>query len=207
VKIDIVDDTPYLGAAFAAYCAEHRDAAFEVGIVASSWTSFAAAWPALSNPVLFKAELRDHVPAALKVRALRRLDAPAIVVQHRASPVHELRLLREGAGAVIDRQSRLVELIEVIARVASRWSGAEPCPDATADVLLTDRELQIAALFCGGAAPSAHTLGSALGLSTDTVRAHLARARRRLRALGDDVSSRAGLRRSLIARGFLYPEL
>lgn len=205
IVVDIVDDTSLLSEGVKVLAAR-TDGAITVRTVAKDWLAFTMHWGFDSDVVVVKAELQDYVPAALKVRALKRLDVRCVVVLAEPSPTHEARLWEAGAAAVLFRSTSLSHLMEVIATDPAESTGGPPdSPRPPADSIpLTDREMQIACLYCGRSAPSTKALGEALGLSTETVRAHLVRTRRRFSDRGHDVSTRTLLRIGLIEDGWLF---
>ncbi|ALS57217.1 hypothetical protein [Rathayibacter toxicus] len=174
-----------------------------VRLAVANWIDYSSSLRAFPDSTVFRAELADHVPAALKVRALSRLDIAPVIVLETHSAVHEARLLRAGASAIVTAQDGLATLIE---RITEKSHPADPSPAPSA-VELTDRELQIACLYCGKNAPSAANLGAYLRLREHTIRRHLSRTRELFRAVGQDVSTRMKLRAALIDDGWLFPQL
>lgn len=174
-----------------------------VRLAVSSWVAYSASLNALPDSTVFRAELADHVPAALKARALTRLDIAPVVILSAPSPAHEARLLRAGATAIVRAQDGLASVVDGIT-----GAGAPAdVPAAPSPVELTDRELQVSCLYCGRTAPSAARLGAYLRLNEHTVRRHLARTRELYHSLGRDVSTRSRLRSALIDDGWLFAQL
>lgn len=200
--IDIIDDLPFTGTGLARE-ARRRGIDFTAGVIASDWVTFGERWAFRPGTVIVSAELADHVPIVLKVRALDRLNARPIVLVADESDAVRARLIEAGARSVVPRSAGMDTLTEELLRIElnplrPRYSTRDPSGPN-----LTDRELQIAALFCGSAAPSATRLGQLLGLSPETIRVHLAHARRRYQERGHSVSTREELRYRLIADGWL----
>ncbi|MBF4461250.1 MULTISPECIES: hypothetical protein [unclassified Rathayibacter] len=173
-----------------------------VRVAVSSWIDYSSSLAAFPDSTVFRAEMADHVPAALKTRALARLDIAPVVLLDSPSPAHEARLVRAGAAAVVTAQEGLAVLVERISD-----PPRSPPPPAPSVVELTDRELQVACLYCGRAAPSASTLATYLRLGEHTIRRHLARTRELFRAAGVDVPTRLSLRAALIEDGWLFARL
>lgn len=202
--VDIVDDSPFIRAALAiALPAATAGTGTELRVSAASWTEYSQSWARLSDVTVFRAELIDHVPAALKVRALAALDVAPVALLNAPAPRHEARLYQAGAVGVVYASDALTTLIERITDPAPR--PKESSPPST--IVLSDRELQIACLYCGRSAPSASSLGRTLRLQEQTVRRHLARAREQYKSLGIDVATRMKLRAALIEDGWLLPTL
>lgn len=195
--VDVVDDLLSIGPAVrAAITLGHTSV--EVGAVTSSWAQYVTSIESVARCVIVRAELMDHVPTALKVRALRSAGARPVVVGNRPSPRHRARLLDVGAAAVLTRDHDLSDLLDCL-------DGSEPAVAAEpairpvlSQVRLSDRQLQLACLFAGRGAPSAEWLARWLGLPVSSVRTHLQRARRALGA-----ANREQLRARLIEEGWM----
>lgn len=200
--MDVVDEVPYVREALA-LALPRTSPAFEVRVSVSTWMDYSASLAALSNVTVFRAELNDHVPAALKTRALVELDVAPVIMMSTPSPAHEARLRRAGAAAVVHSADSLAVLVDRIVHRTDTTSR----PDAPSGIELTDREMQVACLYCGRTAPSAAQLGAYLRLQEQTVRRHLSRTRELFRAGGVDVSTRMKLRTALIDDGWLFPTL
>ncbi|NQX11950.1 hypothetical protein HQQ80_09970 [Microbacteriaceae bacterium VKM Ac-2855] len=200
--VDVVDDLPFVRGALALALPRTAGSA-ELRVTATSWAEYSQSWARLSDVTVFRAELTDHVPAALKARALAALDVAPIAILGAPSPAHERRLLEAGAVGIVRAADGLDTLVERILHHEVLPLPA-PAPD---QVELTDRELQIACLYCGRSAPSASSLGSMMGLQEQTIRRHLSRTRAHYREHDIDVSTRMKLRAALIDDGWLFPAL
>ncbi|WP_146081048.1 sigma factor-like helix-turn-helix DNA-binding protein [Pseudoclavibacter sp. AY1H1] len=201
--IEVVDESPLLWGALS-IASERSGREFAVGRHSRSWMEFSAERALAADVVIVSAEFRDHVPILLKTRAVARLGTQVVVVANfpRSRLIHNLR--QEGAAHVLAREaSTITSLLDVLIddTPASAWGSA-----SSAASLLTDRELQIAALFASRASPTTQQIAELLGLSPATVRTHLKLARRRLQGLGFEVSSRSLLRATLLAEGYSVPE-
>lgn len=204
--VDIVDDLPFTGPGLIRL-ARQRGVDLSGGVLANDWVSFGSRWTFDERTVVVSAELVDHVPVVLKVRAMDRVGARPIVLMAVEHEAVRQRLLEAGARTVLSRDAGFEPLLEALLRVAgSKNKPRRPAPDPKVPQL-TDRELQISTLFCGTAAPSGTRLAQLLGLSNETVRVHLARARRRYRETGADVSAREDFRRQLIKDGWLIESI
>ncbi|PPG42700.1 response regulator transcription factor [Pseudoclavibacter sp. RFBA6] len=203
IEVDLVDDTPFLPGALRARAEVLQDR-FHVKVHARTWLDYDLDAAMSADVVIFKAELRDHVPAGLKVRALRRLGVAAVVLLAGESEPHRLQLAGEGATAVLSRASGYATLEDELLRLEA--DGARAVADDIDPPLLTDRELQIACIFASRAAPSARHIGELLDLSGETIRAHLQRARGKLQRSGHAVGTRNSLRLALYDAGLLFPE-
>jgi hypothetical protein len=202
VIVDVVDDSGPVREALS-LALPRLGSQNAVRLAVSSWTAYSASLNALPDSTVFRAELSDHVPAALKTRALARLDIAPVAILSLPSPAHEARLLRAGAVAILRAQDGLASVAE---RITDPGAHAD-VPSAPSPVELTDRELQVSCLYCGRNAPSAARLGAYLRLNEHTVRRHLARTRELYHSLGRDVSTRTRLRTALIDDGWLFTQL
>jgi DNA-binding NarL/FixJ family response regulator len=195
-SVDVVDDLLAVGPALQAAVARGR-APIELRELAVTWVQYASRIRTVADVVAIRAELVDHVPIALKVRALRAAGARTIVIADDPTPAHRTRLLRTGAAAVLTRSDDLDALLEAIVRDRSEDESGEALPDLR-DVHLSDRQLQVACLFAGRAAPSSQLIADLLGLPVSSVRTHLQRARHALGA-----ADREELRARLIEDGWM----
>lgn len=206
LRLDLVHTSPVVTTALRD---ELRTGEHPVTIASAvhSWTDFQAEWDFAGEVVVLDALLDDHVPLALKVRALRRLGPrPIILGPGRDSPFAR-RAAAEGARAWIEPGHTLAETADLIREVALLHAPASTRaePAAAPDAALTDRELQVLCLYAGTRGHSPAYLGQVLALRTETVRSHLERGRARYRAVGRPTHNRASLRRALIDDGWLIP--
>lgn len=186
----------------------------EVASAATTWDEFARSWDFAAPAVLVDAHLDDHVPLPLKVRALHRAGAQVAVLGRQAEVRLALRARAEGAGIWLSPQAGAAEIaVDVVTWLTAGPAGpvrpgdptsahpalahgASACP-------LTDRELQVLALYASRRGHTATEVAEVLGISTDTVRSHLRSGRARLTALGHDVGSRGRLQQVMVAEGYL----
>ncbi|MBF4550082.1 MULTISPECIES: LuxR C-terminal-related transcriptional regulator [unclassified Pseudoclavibacter] len=202
--IEVIDETIFIWDALR-HSPEASDSSWEVGVRTKTWVNFSAARAEVADLVVLSAELVDHVPAVLKVRAITRLGTRVGVLVNSEDTTIESRLRLEGASFVARRTTTTWEqfLGTLRAALASPPSSSNDFPRPG----LTDRELQIAALFASRAAPTTQQIAELLALGPGTVRTHLKRARHRLGADGLVVSSREELRSGLLAAGYLVEEV
>jgi DNA-binding NarL/FixJ family response regulator len=194
--VDVIDDLLALGPALQAAIAFGRGP-IALRVIAASWTQYAARIDSVADVVALRAELADHVPTALKVRALRAAGARPVVIADDPADVHRARLIRCGAAAVLTRRD---DLDDVLNAILDERAHPEPSSDAPGlrDVHLSDRQLQIACLFAGHGAPSSKWIAQLLGLPESSVRTNIQRARRALGA-----ADREELRARLIEDGWM----
>lgn len=196
-SVDVIDDLLAMGPALRAAVAFGR-ASIHLREVAPSWVQYAERIDTVAHVVAVRAELVDHVPTALKVRALRTAGARPIVVADDPSPVHRARLVRTGAAAILTRSDDLDELLKAVSGERTDDDGGVVDLPEVRDVHLSDRQLQVACLFAGRGAPSSDWIARSLGLPVTSVRTHLQRARRALGA-----ADRDELRARLIDDGWM----
>lgn len=193
----MIDDLLAMGPALRAAVAFGR-ASIELREVAPSWAQYAERIETVAHVVAIRAELVDHVPTTLKVRALRAAGARPIVVADDPAPVHRARLVHTGAAAVLTRSDDLQELLKAVSGLRTDDGGAGADLPRVRDVHLSDRQLQVACLFAGRGAPSSEWIARSLGVPVTSVRTHLQRARRALGA-----ADRDELRARLIDDGWM----
>lgn len=197
-SVDVVDDVLALGAALRSATVLRR-ARIRVRTVASSWVEYGSQVHDVARFVVVRGELVDHVPTVLKVRALREAGARPVVICDHPDDAHRARLREARAEAVLTRDNDLEDLLRVLqgerVMTEAEWSTVLPATH------LSDRQLQLACLYCGHGAPSAKHLARWLGLPISSVRTNLQRARRALGA-----ADRGELRRRLIEGGWMDGE-
>lgn len=205
--VEVVDSRPFLWCALAAHSELDGADRMRLRPWRSSWLQLGLQAAQEADLIVIRAEIQDHVPVALKVRALDRLGVPSIVLMHTERPAHERTCLDEGAILVCRRDETSFEsLLESIGRALATASESRLRVRQTRH-LLSDRELQLSCLFAGRRAMSATQLAEYLGLQVETVRGHLKRARIKLAVHGVEVGTRTALRRALVAEGYLHPEI
>jgi hypothetical protein len=150
--IDIIENSTYILDAVTSRLAQHP--ALTVRARASNWISYITEHSAPADVVVFRAELRDHVPAALKARAIAAEGALPVVSLGTGDAAHRNRLRAERA-LVIERSAGLPVLIDEIVTHFDARTSPRPAQAAPVGPLLSDREMQIACLYSGRSAPSA----------------------------------------------------
>ncbi|MGF3055971.1 hypothetical protein [Microbacterium sp. YY-01] len=203
VTVDIIDDAFFIGPALQSFT-NHARPPLIVRRTESNWIPYIADFDDASGVVIVRSNLADHVPAVLKVRALSRIGARPIVLTDKTSAAFTYRLAEAGAAAVFNRTHHIDDIVAAI----TQPRGAETLSvnrGGCSDAKLSDRELQVACLYVGRAAPSTTVLAQLLGIPALSVRTYLQRARTALRAVGP-TSTRQTLRQTLITDGWLEGE-
>lgn len=178
----------------------------QVTTAVHAWTDFQHEWDFAGDYVVVDAQLDDHLPLAVKVRALRRLGShPIVIGPGRHSPFAR-RAGAEGATAWIEPTQGLGATADTIRAIAAGRTPdiARIQPAGAPDVRLTDRQLQVLALFVAARGHSPAHLARVLALRTETVRSHIERGRARYRDAGHPTNNRAALRSALVADGWTY---
>lgn len=197
-SVDVIDDLLFVGPAFEG-AVRQRQLPLTVRRVESNWIAYIQTFDQAADVVILRSELNDHVPTILKVRALREIAVLPVVLADDPSPEHRWRLMHEGAAAVLTRDDSFEHLIASTLVSGASVEGA--APTTVSDARLSDRELQVAALYSGSEAPSATVIAGILGVPLASVRTHLQRARVALRVVGP-TSNRASLGRALALDGW-----
>lgn len=199
VTVDIVDDALFVGFALSVL-AERPGSALTVKRIEAGWIPYIASFEDAADAVIVRDELDDHVPTVLKVRALARIGVRPIVVADGMSDARCWRLTHEGAYRAVDRDVPVQELVGMA--VETRAPGKVDRPEGCEESRLSDRELQVSALYAGRAAPSSVVLAQLLGIPVTSVRTYLQRTRKTLRPIGD-TSSRSELASVLREQGWI----
>lgn len=198
--IEVVDESIFVWEALR-HSPVASDRKWALGVRTRSWIEFSAARAAAADLVVISADLIDHVPAVLKARAVTALGTRVGFLINPSSSAAVDRLMLEGATFVARRDA--TSWHQLLSEICAALQDPPPTEPAALPRGLTDRELQIAALFASRAAPTTQQIARLLALSVGTVRTHLKRARHRLSVTGMRVSSREELRSALLAEGYL----
>lgn len=204
MRLDLVHTSPVVSTALRR-ALRTGDRPVRVTTTVHSWTDFQREWDFAGDVVVLDAMLDDHVPLALKVRALTQLGSRAVVIGPGRQALHARRAGSLGATAWIEPDHGLETVADLI-RDAALGAPPPPARIAAADppvADLTDRELQVAALYTGSRGHTPAHLARVLALRTDTIRSHLDRARAHYRAAGVPTHNRAALRAALVADGWI----
>lgn len=202
-RLDLVHTSPVVSTALR-HALSAGPQAVHVTTSVHSWSDFQREWDFAGEVVVLDALLDDHVPLPLKVRALTRLGSQTVVLGPGRLTSAARRSGAEGAVAWIEPTAGLAATAEAIRQIAL----GSPPPDTRIDLAdpplahLTDRELQVLALYVTARGHTPAHLGQVLSLRTETIRSHLERGRARYRAAGVLTNNRAALRRALVADGW-----
>lgn len=171
--------------------------------MATSWVDFIGDWSFVTGRVVLDAYLDDHVPLALKTRALRRLGCDVILLGGPCAGPLLAATIRAGARWVDVTATADLTAAVLEPPGACTTAFTTAAPDLAA--LLTDRQLQVCGLLASRHHPTVGQVGRWLGVASGTVLVHLRSARRTLTAAGHDVSSRERLRIALEETGVVVP--
>lgn len=203
LRLDLVHTSPVVSTALR-HALSAGPLTIDVTTSVHSWTDFQREWDFAGDVVVLDALLDDHVPLPLKIRALTRLGSQTIVLGPGRDTPAARRAGAEGALAWIEPSAGLADTAEAI-RAVTLDSPPAHVLIAPADppvAHLTDRELQVLALYVTARGHTPAALGQVLSLRTETIRSHLERGRARYRAAGLPTNNRAALRRAMVADGW-----
>jgi len=197
--VDIVHSSPIVAAGLQRAL---DNATVRVGLVLYSWADLTVRVDSVGTCVVVDAYLDDHVPLALKIRALANLPTTAVVLGRQLQPSLAKRAYAEGAAGWVAPSLRLAECADRIRALAMTKAPAAPRRES-GEVVLTDRELQVMSLYASRRSLNAATLARHLGISEATVKSHLKEGRAKYRAAGHDVGNRQLLADALTEDGYL----
>lgn len=197
--IDIVHSSPIVAAGLQRAL---TDAGVPVGLVVYSWADLTMRVDKVGSCVVVDAYLDDHVPLALKIRALTNLPTTAVVLGARLQSSLTKRAYAEGASGWLTPTVGLAQCASRIRELAGPTTDTAERQDPD-DVNLTDRELQVMSLYASRRSLNAATLARHLGISEATVKSHLKEGRAKYRAAGRDVGNRQLLADALVEDGYL----
>lgn len=193
IRVAVVDDHPLVGQGLASLLAREPD--LEISAVGSSLADAVALLTAPDPPDILLLDVRlgdesglDLLPAA------RSLTTAVIVLTAYDYPPYLAAAHRLGAAGFVVKSSPLGTLIEAIRRVAAGGLVFDRRPGDV--VSLTPRERSVVDLLVEGG--SNDEIGAALGITTRTVEAHLARLFERI-----GVASRTELATRALREGWL----
>ncbi|KRE35848.1 hypothetical protein ASG73_14255 [Janibacter sp. Soil728] len=203
LRLDLVHTSPVVSTALR-HALSSGPRPVHVTTSVHAWSDFQREWDFAGDVVVLDALLDDHVPLPLKVRALTRLGSHTVVLGPGRPTPSARRCGAEGAVAWIEPTAGLAATAEAIRQIAL----GSPPPDTRIEPAdpplahLTDRELQVLALYVTARGHTPAHLGQVLSLRTETIRSHLERGRARYRAAGVPTNNRAALRRALVVDGW-----
>jgi len=199
ITVDVIDDMLFVGLALVKL-SDGSASRLYVKRLEVGWIPYIAKFDEAADVVIVRDELDDHVPTVLKVRALSEIGVRPVVLADQVSSVREQPLIAEGAVAVFSRGVSVQELAAYLGGL--RTEEPRRSPRRGGGNRLSDRELQVACLFVGRAAPPTPVIAGLLGIPLASVRTYLQRARKVLSEVGP-VSTRESLRDALLSEGWL----
>lgn len=193
IRVAVVDDHPLVGQGLASLLAREPD--LEISAVGSSLADAVALLTAPEPPDILLLDVRlgdesglDLLPAA------RSMTTAVIVLTAFDYPPYLAAAHRLGAAGFVVKSSPLGTLIDAIRRVAAGGLVFDRRPGAV--VTLTPRERSVVVLLVEG--KTNDEIAGALGITTRTVEAHLARLFERV-----GVASRTELATRALREGWL----
>jgi DNA-binding NarL/FixJ family response regulator len=175
-----------------------------------SWYTYQNKAQGVADVVVLDNELEDGGPTAAKVRTLARSGAGIVVMGATTYPPVIRRVLDAGAHSYVftDEPAETVAAALAAASRGERFASDalrgvleaasdEPVPD------LTSRELEVVSTYLSGSGASVPETAVQFGLSAETIRTHIAHARRKYSTTESDILTKMELRRRMIRDGWI----
>lgn len=209
VEVDIVEDHAVLLEGLAEWLQANAPGIRVVGRFAS-WAEAAANLGALSDVVILDVLLGDQMPLRAKIQAILSAGPQVVVCSSVVDPAVMRQAITAGALAYIPKTASagVVEaavrraaqgLAYMTAEVSSAMEAGQSGPQLSA------REHQVVSVYLGGVAGTMAETASALGISIDGVKKHLASVRRKFQ-VGQEPLTRLALRERLVSGGWLLQD-
>lgn len=193
MRVAIVDDHAVVGQGLGSLLAREPD--IEVVAVGASLTDATEILAGTSPPDVLLLDVRLGEESGLELLRSAGLERTSVIVLTAYDQAPYLEAAhRLGAAGFVVKSAPLATLLDAIRRVAAGETAFDRIPGSV--VSLTPRERSVLALLLGG--KTNDEIGSALGITTRTVEAHLARLFERA-----DVGSRTELATRALREGWL----
>ncbi|MGR0158711.1 response regulator [Paenarthrobacter nitroguajacolicus] len=206
VEVDIVEDHAVLLEGLAEWLQVNAPGIRVVGRFAS-WAEAAAHLGALSDVVILDVLLGDQMPLRAKIQAILSAGPQVVVCSSVVDPAVMRQAITAGALAYIPKTAS-AGVVETAVRRAAKglaYMTAEVSLAMEAEQSgpqLSAREHQVVSVYLGGVAGTMAETASALGISIDGVKKHLASVRRKFQ-VGQEPLTRLALRERLVSGGWL----
>ncbi|MFT4029197.1 MAG: response regulator transcription factor [Protaetiibacter sp.] len=210
IRLAVVDDHRMILSGLANWI---RNASDEIDVVAELTT-----WPELlTHPafpvdvVLLDLDLKDNIPVAVKISALRSTGVRVVLMSTYSEPNVVREALASGALGYLVKSEDAAMIVEAIRAAASGESFISAELDLAinaADIggapKLSAQERRVMALYGGG--EPVKSVAYQLGISEETAKSYLKRIREKYRVAGIDVGTKVALRRRAIQDGILIQD-
>ncbi|WP_207453194.1 sigma factor-like helix-turn-helix DNA-binding protein [Herbiconiux sp. SYSU D00978] len=158
--------------------------------------------------VVLDHDLDDALTGPARVRELVAAGAHVVVLGRRPDPAAIHAVLRAGALGFVPKTDASETLLQSIRSAAAGELWLDPslqamldAYDVSGDPGLGDRERRALLLYASGR--TLRDVAEAMGTTEETVKSYIKRARRKYRAIGIDLGTRALLRRHAAREGWI----
>lgn len=206
----VVDDFALVIDGLVAHLAD-ASIGIDVVIAARTWGELIdhANFPA--SVTVLDLNLNDLISVRAKITALRAAGSEVVVISRHADAATILRAIDAGALGYVPKTDGAAELVRAIKAAAQGHRYLAPQLAATieglpvpADPVLGPREQEAIALYATGR--SILEVAEAMATTGETVKSYIKRARRKYRAVGVELGTRALLRNHGIREGWIDPD-
>jgi two-component system, NarL family, uhpT operon response regulator UhpA len=208
IRLAIVDDHRMLLDALREWIAGVADD-IEVAITVPTWPELLTHPSFPVDVVLLDLDLKDSMPASLKLQILGTAGVKTVVMSTYSEPSVVIDCLKTGALGYLSKSEDAEMIVEAI-RAASRGESyisseldiAVTAYDTqSATPRLSAQERRVVALYGNG--ESVKSVATQLGISEETAKSYLKRVREKYRAYGIDVGTKVALRKRAIIEGLI----
>ena len=161
--------------------------------------------------VVLDLHLDDNIPIGTKLRTLRAIGIPAVVMSRHSDGATVSAVLRGGALGFVPKTESAEELVSAIhsasestVHLAGNAADALTQNTAAPAAGLGRQEQNALVLYASGR--TIREVAEKMGTTEETIKSYIKRARRKYRDIGIDLGSRELLRRHAAREGWISPE-
>lgn len=210
IRLAIVDDQQMVLSALQAWLAQAR-ADIRVVIAAPSWAELIShpAFPV--DVVLLDLDLRDAIPAPVKISTLRQAGVAVVMISNLADPARIKACLAAGAASYLPKSEPAEEILRAVSAAASGQVYTNPSlaallvedqeARAGATPALSPQELRALTLYASGL--PVKSVARRLGVTAYTAKGYIDRVRQKYADVGREARTKLELHLRAVEDGWL----
>jgi DNA-binding NarL/FixJ family response regulator len=207
VRLAIVDDHQMVLQGLHTWI-EDADKDLSVVIRATNWTDLLAHEAFPVDVVLLDLDLRDGVPAAVKIAMLRSADVPVVIISTLADAARVRECIAAGASGYLPKSEPAEEIVRAVRAAA----GGESYVTASLAALLVDSDVAASpslspqerrALVLYATGLPMKSVARRMDISVDTAKCYVDRVREKYAQAGREARTKIDLHRRALEDGLL----
>jgi DNA-binding NarL/FixJ family response regulator len=207
LRLAIVDDHQMVLQGLQAWL-EAADEELRVAIRATNWTDLLAHESFPVDVVLLDLDLRDGVPAAVKIAMLRSAGVPTVVISTLADPARVRECIAAGAYSYLPKSEPADEIVRAVRAAADGHAYLTPSLAAllvdtgdTSAPALSPQERRALVLYATGLPMK--SVARRMNISVDTAKCYVDRVREKYAHAGREARTKIDLHRRALEDGLL----